>query len=343
MKSASARCRRLSGVVLALVACISTGRSPSSEPKDETGGADVFANVCAPCHEGEGSRAPATATLRRMNPTVIYRALTVGAMQAQARNLSDAAKKAVSEFFAGTNLPGESGVVAPSCSGSAATFDPAQPPAYSSWGLTPLKTRNVSTKLAGIDRSNVSRLRLKWAYGIPGGTRMRSHPLLAGGAICFGTGDGVVHALERQRLRALEPPAEVRTDIVTGLWRSHSGVPVAVLYFGDMIGNAYAVDARTGKKVWSDHTDNHASTTLTATPALLGNLLYVPVSSLEEANLDPKCEYCTFRGSVIAYDVATGRRVWQTYLSDAPHHWRQQRRCKNVRPVRRGRMELSGD
>jgi polyvinyl alcohol dehydrogenase (cytochrome) len=54
-------------------------------------------------------------------------------------------------------------------------------------------------------------------------------------------------------------------------------------------------------------------------------VLYVPVSSFEEA-IGPKASYqcCTFRGSVVALDSATGRKVWKTYtISEAPHPTKQ--------------------
>ena len=48
--------------------------------------------------------------------------------------------------------------------------------------------------------------------------------------------------------------------------------------------------------------------------------LYVPVSSLEEGTAAiPTYECCTFRGSVVALDAASGKQVWKTYtISQAP-------------------------
>ncbi|MGY8796818.1 MAG: PQQ-binding-like beta-propeller repeat protein, partial [Woeseiales bacterium] len=55
-------------------------------------------------------------------------------------------------------------------------------------------------------------------------------------------------------------------------------------------------------------------------PTLHEGRLYVPVSSREEAaggSLNYPC--CTFRGSIVALDAATGRELWKTYaISDAP-------------------------
>ena len=42
--------------------------------------------------------------------------------------------------------------------------------------------------------------------------------------------------------------------------------------------------------------------------------LYVPVSSREESQVgDPRYPCCSFRGSVVALDAATGARIWKTY------------------------------
>jgi len=48
-------------------------------------------------------------------------------------------------------------------------------------------------------------------------------------------------------------------------------------------------------------------------PQLHAGVLYVPVSSYEEAMvLSPGYECCTFRGSLLALDAATGKTIWKT-------------------------------
>jgi polyvinyl alcohol dehydrogenase (cytochrome) len=91
-----------------------------------------------------------------------------------------------------------------------------------------------------------------------------------------------------------------------------------LIYAGDLVGNLYAVDAISGRLVWSLRADSHPSTVLTGTPVLYGSGLYVPVSSLEEGTNDPKYQCCTFRGNVVAYDAKTGKEVWRTYTVDVP-------------------------
>ncbi len=67
-------------------------------------GAKVFAQVCAVCHERGGGYAPAVYILKIMTPASIYGALTTGAMRVQAKDLSDAQKKAVAEFLTGISI-----------------------------------------------------------------------------------------------------------------------------------------------------------------------------------------------------------------------------------------------
>jgi polyvinyl alcohol dehydrogenase (cytochrome) len=276
--------------------------------------------VCAGCHEHGGGHAPAVYILKIMTPASIYGALTTGAMRVQAKDLSDEDKKSVAEFLTGAGVRGDSKLAPPPCEGAASRFDPDQPPAYSGWGLTPENTRYADAATAGLDSARLEKLHLKWALGFDGAVRVRSQPALAGGAIYLGTQDARVDALDRQSgcLRwQFQAAAEVRTGIVAAPWAAKDDAG-RLLYFGDIVGNVYAVDARSGALVWRDHTDPHPSTTLTAAPALYGSLLFMPVSSLEEGVAGEKYDCCTFRGSIIAYDAATGRRVWQRLFVPVP-------------------------
>jgi polyvinyl alcohol dehydrogenase (cytochrome) len=92
-----------------------------------------------------------------------------------------------------------------------------------------------------------------------------------------------------------------------------------LLYFGDIVGNVYAVDARSGALAWRVRADDNPNATITGTPTLHGNTLFVPVSSLEGVRpIDPQYECCKFRGSVVAYDAASGAVKWRTYMTDPP-------------------------
>jgi len=90
-------------------------------------------------------------------------------------------------------------------------------------------------------------------------------------------------------------------------------------FFGDIRGHVYAVDAATGAPIWKVTADAHPLAAITGAPTLFDDRLYVPVSSREEAaggSLNYPC--CTFRGSIVALDAATGRQIWKAYAIPDP-------------------------
>src|SRR5262249_48115479 len=65
---------------------------------------------------------------------------------------------------------------------------------------------------------------------------------------------------------------------------------------------------------WKTHVDEHRAALITGSPQFGRGVVYVPVSSFEEAlAVTPKYECCTFRGSVVALDAATGKEIWKRY------------------------------
>jgi polyvinyl alcohol dehydrogenase (cytochrome) len=91
-------------------------------------------------------------------------------------------------------------------------------------------------------------------------------------------------------------------------------------YFGDLRGNVYAVDAGTGALLWKTRADEHPLAVITGSPKLDSGRLYVPVSGRDEsiAATNPSYECCTFRGSVVALDAATGGVIWRAYTVPDP-------------------------
>jgi polyvinyl alcohol dehydrogenase (cytochrome) len=92
------------------------------------------------------------------------------------------------------------------------------------------------------------------------------------------------------------------------------------VYFGDTAANVHALDAVTGKPLWSRKVEEHLLARITGSPVVEGSRVFVPVSSYEESQgADPQYACCTFRGSVVALDAATGAVIWKTYMiPDAP-------------------------
>lgn len=279
---------------------------------------EIYLNHCSACHDRGLDRAPQRAMFTLMSPQSVYRSLSEGLMRTQAQQLSDADKAALAEFLTGRRIDDLAiALDPPRCTGAAARFDMKEPPILSGWGLTNGNTRLIRSEVAGIDSSNIGRLRLKWALGYPNATRARSQPGLAAGAVYVGSHSGTVYALDRATGCArwtFQAGGEVRTGIVISPWRSGDEHAKPKAYFGDILGNVYAVDARDGRLLWRIAADEHPNATITGTPSLHEGTLFVPVSSQEVLRAsDPQYECCTFRGSVAAVDANTGAIKWQSF------------------------------
>lgn len=282
-------------------------------------GARIFETICATCHKGQVQRAPTRSSLELMPPAAIVRALTSGAMRAVGEGLSPQERVDVAEYLTERKVETGDDRPPPVCAREAANFDYREPPVFDGWGLQPTNTRYVDPQVGGLTATNVGRLRLKWAFRYPGAVRARSQPALAAGALFVGSEEGVVYALDRRTgcLRwQFRASSEVRHGIVIARWPAGDRSSQPLAYFGDILGNVYAVRATDGVLAWKSHPDDNPFATMTASPALHDGVLYVPISSFEESKKDDDC--CTFRGSIVALDAITGRQVWRTYMVDEP-------------------------
>ncbi|MAJ86842.1 MAG: dehydrogenase [Porticoccaceae bacterium] len=282
---------------------------------DSHRGAELYAQHCASCHEGQVYKAPNAYWLGIMSAKNLYNTMASGIMQQQASALSEQERREIVEHL--VQQPFEEAFVEPkylACKGEAEKFSAFREVERTGWGAD--TRRFVPKDVAKLDKGDISRLRLKWSFGFPGAMRARSQPTVAMGAIFVGSQDGTVYALDLESgcVRwAYEASAEVRTGVVIA---NHS-VLGELAFFGDLIANVYAVKATTGELVWKVSADNHHSATITGTPAFYDDRLYVPVSSLEVIPAaDPKYECCTFRGHVLALDASDGQIAWDSYSVD---------------------------
>jgi len=96
----------------------------------------------------------------------------------------------------------------------------------------------------------------------------------------------------------------------------------AALIIGDRIAfpggpgaSVIKVDAKTGERIWITNVDNHPASQVSASAAVVDSVIFVTVSSSEEAfAFDANYPCCTFRGSVVALDETTGTILWRTYM-----------------------------
>jgi polyvinyl alcohol dehydrogenase (cytochrome) len=193
---------------------------------------------------------------------------------------------------------------------------PAPPaaPSWKSWGVSSENWRFQPAAQADLSAADVPQLKLKWAFGIPNVKIVRSQPAVYRGRIFVGANDGTLYSLDATTgctIWATTASKPVRSGIAIGKARH-----VDAIFFGDVGGNVYALDFASGKLLWAVRADDHPNATITGTPSYLPGHLYVPVSSGEEgARRRAEYECCTFRGSVVALDSATGKKIWQGYMA----------------------------
>ncbi|MXW49930.1 MAG: PQQ-binding-like beta-propeller repeat protein [Gammaproteobacteria bacterium] len=283
-------------------------------------GKPIYDAACASCHEGAVKKAPHRDMIGLMPPEAILRSMEEGIMQAEASGLTPDERVQVAEFLAGVAMGAVAATDLPACGDEVPPPDFSTAPDVINWGLEPTNTRHIPAAKAGLSAEQLPALEPRMAIRFPSANRARSQPTFAGSAILVGSHSGKVYGLDKESGCAhwsFQASSEVRTGIVFGRLAGDQEAALTVAFFGDLLGHVYAVNASTGEELWRQRADDHPNTTITGTPSLHEGVLYTPVSSLEvNLGLDPYYECCTFRGSVAAYDAATGELLWQTFTID---------------------------
>jgi polyvinyl alcohol dehydrogenase (cytochrome) len=78
--------------------------------------------------------------------------------------------------------------------------------------------------------------------------------------------------------------------------------------------NVIAINRETGTLRWITNVSSHPAAIITGSPVVFEGVVYIGVSSSEEAfasSLSYPC--CTFRGSIVALDAKSGKILWQTF------------------------------
>ncbi|MBT4522351.1 MAG: PQQ-binding-like beta-propeller repeat protein [Halieaceae bacterium] len=280
----------------------------------------LYREHCAACHSKPFYKAPNKLFLSMLSPATLYKAMNEGPMRSQAEAIDAPGRVAIAEFLSGKKLGDAPERLLPPVCDARHRFDKDQPPVSVGWGVDLHHTRFQSEAAGGLSAENVSTLEVKWVFAYPNAYQARSEPVYGGGAIYVGSQDGTVWSLDARTgcLRwTYQATSEVRTGIVISQWDAHDAHVEPTIYFGDVLANVYAVDARNGKLRWKLRADDHPYATLTGTPTIYKERLYVPVSSLEViAPANPQYECCSFRGALLALDAQSGRQLWKSYTTD---------------------------
>ena len=215
---------------------------------------------------------------------------------------------------------------------------------WTSFGQNVCNSR--STALAGVlGPQTASKLSLKWTYKAAGD--VSATPAVVDGDVYVPDWGGMMsridgrtgHAVWSISVGALigvpipdagapaadagSPPPDTPAPVVA---RDTPVVTADSVIFGLVLGGLFAsqpvpyvvaVDRFTGALKWSTQVDAHPAAVITSSPLLENGKLYVGVSSAEEGfSLIPNYPCCSFRGSVVSLDAATGKLLWKTYTID---------------------------
>jgi polyvinyl alcohol dehydrogenase (cytochrome) len=282
-------------------------QSPSSAPD----GAALFTARCKGCHDPAVERAPSLRELALRSRPDIVSALSGGVMAPMAKGLSRPEIESIAAYLTPTQQLGYTGIEKKcEVDGPIRSTDADWP----TLGLDSNSSRFQAHP--GLTRAQVPRLKLKWAFSMPGG----GQPIVVGDWLFVTNRGGRFYALDAKSgcvhwsiadAASRNTPMVVRSKISPSGWATFIGVSQRVVR---------AFDAQNGKEIWhSEPLETHNASGISGTPVLSGNQLFVPLSSGEEgAAMQASYVCCTFRGSLAALDATTGAKQWQTFMITEP-------------------------
>ena len=124
----------------------------------------------------------------------ILRTLDFGAMMTIAYQLNRVEREAVARFL---GKPGGDPMPRPEafCRDRSVSIDTSASPIWNGWSPSPTNSRFAPAALAKLTPDQVSKLKLKWAFGFEGDISAFSQPTVIGNQVFIGSAGGVVHAL----------------------------------------------------------------------------------------------------------------------------------------------------
>jgi polyvinyl alcohol dehydrogenase (cytochrome) len=277
----------------------------------------IYKTNCAVCHDATGvGRAPSRAVLQRTSPEIVLDSLEAGIMKQQGAKLTGAERSILAEYLTGKKF-GTQTPMAGRCEGTPAKFQ-MEGPSWNGWGAGAANLRFQPNP--GISPSQVSRLKLKWAFGFPNSGSASAQPSIVGNRVFVSNTNRHVYSLDGRTgcyYWDYEATAGVRTAptvvALPGQEQRH------VVFFGDQRARAYAVDAETGKLLWKVVVDDSPYSMITGALKYYQGRLFVSISAGEDGQtLNPKYACCKSRGAVASLDAAGGRLLWKTYTTDEP-------------------------
>ncbi|MGE3775238.1 MAG: PQQ-binding-like beta-propeller repeat protein, partial [Gammaproteobacteria bacterium] len=165
--------------------------------------------------------------------------------------------------------------------------------------------------LMQIDATNVGNLGVAWYLDLPGHRSLMATPLVVDGVMYFTGSFATVFAVDTRTGKQLweyDPKViEAAGDRGRVMWDSNRGVAYwkGKVFVATGDGRLNAIDAATGKEVWSVMTvDPKLAYFINGAPRVFNDKVIIGNGGTEWGGL---------RGYVTAYDTATGKQLWRFY------------------------------
>ena len=172
-----------------------------------------------------------------------------------------------------------------------------------------------------IGLANVKNLSPKWVFTTGGD--VSATPTVGGDAVYFPDWGGNLFAVKKNSGQLIWSHKISEYDGVDGaISRVSPAVDGDRLIIGDILSskavhngaNVMALDRQTGTLRWITQVDSHPAAIITGSPVVFKGVVYIGVSSSEEAlALNPAYACCSFRGSIVALDAKSGAILWKTF------------------------------
>lgn len=185
---------------------------------------------------------------------------------------------------------------------------------WAEYGADGANTRYSS--LNQINTGNVKKLKAAWVHSLGTNDSQESSPIVVGGTmyVTSSTGPRFVFALDaktgaKKWTYQPELPQDYMSTVCCGL--DNRGVAVAngKVFYGRLDAKMDALDANTGKRLWSvtvaDYRKGYA---VTSPPLIVKDMVVTGMAGGEYG----------VRGFVAAYKQSTGEQVWKTYTIPGP-------------------------
>ena len=163
--------------------------------------------------------------------------------------------------------------------------------------------------VAQIDKANVAQLGLAWTAEFDSNRGQEATPIVVGGVMYVSTAWSRVYAYDAVTGRQLwrydpEVAGRVGFDACCDVVNRGVAVSGGRVFLAALDGRLIALDAKSGKPVWTTQTTDPAKPyTSSGAPRVIGDKVIIGNSGAEYG----------VRGYVSAYSVATGKQVWRFY------------------------------